>query len=108
MDLKSLGETITLKEIKECVRQKQSIEFSVKPKQVNLDNTEIKDYIKKMGSILLPPLINKSEIFKTLYLIDPITDSQKWDYIVLLTYINEGEIFYSKIDENYYLATIKF
>lgn len=108
MTTKTLGSTITLIEIKESVRQKQSIEFMATAIQVNIDNAEIQEYISRTGNIGLPPLNNKSEIFKALWLMNPDTDSLKWDYITLLTYLNDGEIFYQKVDDNYYLVTIKF
>lgn len=108
MGTKTLGSTITLTNIKECVKEKKSIEFTATAGQVNLDNAEIQSYINKMGHIKLPPLNDKSEIFKAIWLINPNTDSLKWDYITLLTYLNNGEIIYNKIDDINYLITIKF
>jgi hypothetical protein len=108
MGAKTLGSTITLTDIKECVKEKKSIEFTATAGQVNLDNAEIQSYINKMGHIKLPPLNDKSEIFKAIWLINPNTDSLKWDYITLLTYLNNGEIIYNKIDDINYLITIKF
>lgn len=108
MATKTLGSTTTLTDIKECLKEKKSIEFTATAGQVNLDNAEIQAYINKVGHIALPPLNDKSEIFTALCLINPNTDSLKWDYITLLTYLNDGEIIYQKIDDNNYLVTIKF
>jgi hypothetical protein len=105
---KTLGSTITLTDIKECVKEKKSIELTATAGQVNLDNAEIQSNINTVGHIALPPLNNKSEIFKAIWLINPNTDSLKWDYITLLTYLNNGEIIFKKIDEKKYLITIKF
>ena len=105
---KILGNTISLNEIKEAVRQRTSIEFTSNAKQVNLNNPEIQDYIKQVGHLSLPPLNNKKEIFKALWVLDTSDESLKWDYIVLLTYLSDGEIFYQIVADNSYLVTIKF
>jgi hypothetical protein len=104
----NLGTTTNCTDIKESVRRKQSIEFLATSAQVNLTDPEINEYIDKIGAIALPPLLNKSAIFQALWQMNPTTDSIKWDYIILLTYLNDGAIYYQKIDENYYLVTIKF
>jgi hypothetical protein len=97
-----------LVEIKECVRQKLTIEFIAGASQINLENPDIQAYINEKGHFLLPPLNNKSEIFRVLWQSTPKTDSEKWDYIILLTYLNGGEINYKKIDETYFIVTISF
>lgn len=103
-----LGKSTSLIEIKEAVRQKTSIEFSANAKQVNLDKPEIQEYIKKVGHISLPPLTNKNEIFTALWMLNTLDESVMWDYIVLLTYLNDGQIFYQIIPDDKYLVTIKF
>lgn len=105
---KILGDTSSLTEIKEAISQKHSIEFSANAKQVNLDNPEIQSYIQQVGHLSLPPLLNKKEIFKALWLLDTSDESLKWDYIVLLTYLNSGKIFYQSIVDVTYLVKIKF
>jgi hypothetical protein len=105
---KEIGSTITYSEIKESVRKKQSFEFTAMGNKVNINNAEILEYTNITGLISLPPLINKSEIFKTLWSTNANTVSLQWDYIVLLTYLNDGEILYKKIEDDYYLVSITF
>jgi hypothetical protein len=108
METNKLGITTTLAEIKEFIKQGKSFEFAATTKQVNLDNVDIQAYISKMGHVEIPPLLNKFEILNALSLIKTDNDSLKWDYITLLTYLNNGEITYHKIDDNNFLVTIKF
>ncbi len=105
---KQLGNGITYKEIKDIVRQRQSIEFTAQANQVNLDNQDIKDFIERHQTVNFPPLLNKQEIFKALWQMQTTTDSQQWDYIVLLTYLNDGHITYDTMENDWYLATINF
>lgn len=108
MDTKKLGSTISLADIKESVRQKQSIEFIAPADLLDLDNEDVQTYISRMGRVSLPPLNNKQELIKALFQMNPVSDSEKWDWINLLTPLNDGEISYQKIDDDYYLVTIMF
>lgn len=103
-----LGNGISYKDIKNSVRQKQPLEFTAKASQVNLDNPDIQEFIEQQQPVQFPPLLNKEDIFCALWVMSTTKDSQKWDYIVLLTYLNDGHIAYDKIKSNRYLVTIKF
>lgn len=103
-----LGNGITYKDIKDSVRQRQSLEFTAKASQVNLDNPDIHEFIEQQRPVQFPPLLNKEDIFRALWDMPTTTDSQIWDYIVLLTYLNNGQITYDKIENDWYLVTIKF
>jgi hypothetical protein len=103
-----LGTNISYKEIKDSIRQRIPIEFITLVHQVNLDNLEIKDLIEKKQAIRIPPLLNKQEIFRVLWDMPTKTDSKKWDYIVLLTYLSDGQIEYAPFKADRYLVRIIF
>ena len=105
---RQLGSEITYKEIKDTVRQRKPIEFTAQANQVNLDNQDIKDFIDQNQTVNFPPLLHKQEIFQALWQMQTTTDSQQWDYIVLLTYLNDGHITYDTLDNDWYLVTINF
>jgi hypothetical protein len=105
---KELGNTISLDEIKQLVRQKISSEFSARLEQVNLQDNDVQNHLDNVGHISLPPLLNKKEMFTALWNMDTSNNSLKWDFIVLLTYLNDGEVFYQKLEDDWYLVTIKF
>jgi len=103
-----LGTNISYEGVKDAIRQRMPIEFVALAHQVNLDNLEIKDLIEKKQAIRIPPLLNKQEIFRILWDMPTNTDSKKWDYIVLLTYLSDGQIEYAPFKTDWYLVRITF
>jgi len=105
---RQLGNGVTYKDIKDTVRQRQPIEFTARANQVNLDAPYVRDFVEQRLTVMFPPLLNKQEIFRALWDMPTTADSEKWDYIVLLTYLNDGQITYDTLDKDWYLVTINF
>ncbi|UPT66957.1 MAG: hypothetical protein M0D57_21445 [Sphingobacteriales bacterium JAD_PAG50586_3] len=99
-----LGQTISLVDIKNNVNQKKSMEFTATKDAVNLSGISL----PTIGSFQLPPLGNKEHLYRVLWQASPQSDSEKWDFIIMLTYLNDGVIYYDEIDDNNALVTIKF